>query len=355
MAYLSLFDASSLLYAGHKAKAYSPRSDTLAGDPVINGLPVGGVRYAIRYILNAIIRGDDVIVLFDSPTDRAKSYEDYKGTRTHDPAVYVQQLMLKDFVVGMKIPFLQVDNFEADDLVYSVMSTLGKKYYHHSIYSGDTDLAANIMDAKTTLIGVASIYPTITASNFEAVIKKGTFVPFNTILPYYLIWGKQSNNVAPFRDSKTNTALFSSFQKYCDSRNFQAGIRSSKYCIGNWLQDIYQKEETADFVPELLSRIDVVYPREYKEIPDFKFVKEADLNKDTLAYYLKCFGMDTMLSTYGCPYSLSEGRSKSMLDYLASYKRVFTSGTLAVDAGMSPDESYFSCEETDFFINEEDF
>lgn len=356
MSVLCIFDASSLLYAGHKARAYKAKSDVVSDNPTVDGLPVGGLKYAVRYILTQIQNCYNVIVCFDSPTDRSKKYADYKGNRTADPAVYVQQLMLHDFVTDMGIPHLKVDNFEADDLIYSVMNKLRTRFSDHVIFSGDTDLAANIHDTHTELHGIASIYPTITASNFSAVVKGGEVVPFNAILPYYAIWGKASNNVAPLADKKTNTKLFDSYLAFTEQAKIQPGLRSTLLSFAQWLKHLLQTDEVdSKLIADLYNRIDAVFPRSYEISNDFSFKYFDDLDKDKLLFYLKCFGLDQLAFTYCGGLSLSSGRSAKMLKYLASYKDVYAQGALAVDAGMSPDESYFSDDITEFFVNGEDF
>lgn len=355
--YLSVIDVSSMLYAGHTAKAYTPRSDTITDNPVVDGLPVGGVRYAVRSILGMISRGDCVVLAFDSRTDKQSLYAEYKGNRAPNPAIRVQQMMLLDFAKALHIPYVKEEGFEADDLVAAVMNQCRSGFVECNIYSGDSDLAANIKDSHTTLVGTASIYPSITKDNYEHIIKKGQFVPYNTILPYYAIYGKASNNVKQIGEKKLCDELFKSFIDYSNSSYVAAGEYSASGHFASWLmQVIDDKQFDLSVVNSLYERIGYVFPKPYEKPIEITPLTSKDLNRSELAFYLKAFNMDSMLTQYDCIGVLSQAKSREMLNYLATYKNSYNSGALAVDAGSTPDTSYFSdaSGETMFFVNGDD-
>lgn len=359
---LNIIDTSSVLYAGHLSKARNSKYDTLAGNPSIEGLPIGGVRYALQILVDILSKGDDCIFVFDSPTDKNKFYQDYKGNRTRDPAIHVQQLMLLDIIKGSKIPYLKVDNFEADDLVASIMNKYRGKYMQYQIYTGDADLAANIQDDHTTVVGVASIYPTINSYNFETAVKSGARVPYNCILPYFAIYGKPSNNVKPFSTAHVNNSLWLSYLNYIKNTTALPGLGSTVSYFAAWLlRALETKEFESSLIEELYGRISYVFPREFESVPDFEFNGFDGLDLKKFAFFLKALNLDYLLPQIHELSTMSVPKSKEMLNYLASYKQLYNTGVLAVDGDMSPDASYFSTSDselskaTQFFVDGDDF
>lgn len=349
---LNIFDVSGLIYAGHYANKYKTNNDSVILPSSADGLPIGGVRYTLRIAFQRLIDNEDVLFVFDSPTDKQELFADYKGNRTHDSAILVQQMILKDIAAGSGIPFLCEDNYEADDLIAAAVPALLANYSEICIFTGDADVYANIISPNVYVCGSASIYPSVSVSTYEHVAKKSSRIFYNSILPYFAIYGKESNNVPGIGDKAIRDQLYLAFWNYSVASQTAPGYFSTKSHFANWLLFELQKETpefSSEIISELYSRIGYVFPKDYtKEIHqpicDIKQIaSEAE-------FYLKACNMDSILTDLQLIDTAFNPKTKEMLEYLKRYKQTYFTGTLAVDNDAVADISFFEGGETSFFL-----
>ena len=118
---LFLIDGSALAYRSYFAFIRNP----LINSKGENTSAVFGFTNSILKILKDE-NPDYIAVVFDTkaPTFRHEIFKDYKSTRAKMPSEMVDQLpRIREVSEGMNLPILEVDGFEADDL----MGTLAKK------------------------------------------------------------------------------------------------------------------------------------------------------------------------------------------------------------------------------------
>lgn len=354
---LKIYDVSPMIYSGHyglSKNGYTANTNTFS-----NGLPIGGVRYLMRTAVAELCQDNDILFVFDSKTDKSELYDGYKATRTHNPDIFVQQQMVEDIARGANIPFLKRENYEADDLIAYAVSQLKSQYSIISIVTTDMDLAANIVDKHIYIEGANSSTPTVDASNYTWVIKKDTLIPYNAILPFYMFYGKPSNNVKPFRNKKTNTELFTDFISSFKDTSVPQSLWSNYKVFELWL-NAYYPEETEDKL-ELLNRAKYIYPRQVEEPLNINCKNcIASLYNERLAFFLKTFNLDTCIEMLDLQKLVSAVRTKEMFNYEATYKQSWQEGTLGVDACGTADASLFptalnDSDTTHVFATEEDF
>ncbi len=84
-----------------------------------------------------------MVVAFDKSrhTFRTELYADYKGTRAKTPEELSSQVpILRDFLDAWGIPFIEVDNYEADDIIGTISSRAAETgEYETLIVTGDRD------------------------------------------------------------------------------------------------------------------------------------------------------------------------------------------------------------------------
>lgn len=355
---LNIFDVSSMLYAGQCARAYSTPNDTAAENHNVEGLPIGGVRYTLRVALQKLKDNEEVLLVFDSKTDKQRLFADYKGNRTFNPAIMVQQLMLRDAAEKIGLPILQADNFEADDLVAAVIQKYLYNFSEIYIYTGDTDLAANIVADHVCIKGTASIYPSIDASTYEHTVKHGVQIPYNTILPYYAIYGKPSNNVPAVAGKADCDRYYSSFLKYASNNSIAAARLSEVGHFANWLLSELAAEDSVlseDMIRSLYDRVGYIFPKPFTEPLELNFRGCKDFNIAELGFFLKTFNMGNELMWFGLYEIATNGKTPAMIDYIKRYKTMYFTGTLAVDNDIPADASFFDGTPSNFFLNEGDF
>ncbi len=108
------------------------------------GFPTNGI-YGFLTILNKMrdeLKPDFVAVAFDmkAPTFRHAFYTEYKGTRKGMPdELRVQMPILKEFLDAMGIMRLEIEGYEADDLIGTVARVVSEKGGEAYILTGDRD------------------------------------------------------------------------------------------------------------------------------------------------------------------------------------------------------------------------
>ena len=210
---------------------------------------------------------------------------------------------------------------------------------------------------QITFRGTASIYPTFDMHNYSQNIKKGCVIPYNAILPYYMFFGKASNNVPAFSSTGTNKELFNQFLEFCTNSGITAGMWSDSSTFAAWLLNCMEQGSLAkDVIEKLFTRMSYVFPKPYEgEIPEtFKYLD--DLNRDDLAFFLKMFNMDTLMQNLQMDNLILAPKTPAMYSFIDQYKIIYQDGCLAVDNDMSPDDSLFSgLEQETTVFDAEDF
>lgn len=133
-----------------------------------------------------------IIATFDrkAPTFRKEIYEGYKATRKPMPHELASQLApLKEIIKAMNIPILEMDGYEADDII----GTLAKKFKVQTfIVTGDKDSLQLIDDTTTVLLTKKGI--TEIAYYDEAMLKSEGLVP-SQIIDLKSLMGDSSDNI----------------------------------------------------------------------------------------------------------------------------------------------------------------
>lgn len=95
-----------------------------------------------------------VAVSFDlkAPTFRHLLYEDYKGTRKGMPEELREQMpLIKEILTAMNVPILQLETYEADDILGTVASFNEKNDIFTYILTGDRD-SFQLISEKTSVV-----------------------------------------------------------------------------------------------------------------------------------------------------------------------------------------------------------
>ena len=141
-----LIDGNNLLFRSYYATAYS-------GSIMKNskGFPTNAL-YALINMLNKIIQEEHpthVLVAFDKgKTFRHEKYKDYKAGRSETPIELKEQFPdAKQIVEAMGMKYLEIDNYEADDIIGTLANYIDKDLESNGlIVSSDKDLIQLISD-----------------------------------------------------------------------------------------------------------------------------------------------------------------------------------------------------------------
>jgi DNA polymerase I len=123
---LFLLDALALIYRSHFALNKNPRINS-------NGINTGAIMGFTNTLLEIINKEapTHIGVAFDTPapTFRHEAYPAYKAQREKQPEeIRIAIPYCKDIVRGFGIPVIELDGFEADDLIGTLVRQAGSSY-----------------------------------------------------------------------------------------------------------------------------------------------------------------------------------------------------------------------------------
>jgi len=151
---LFLIDGSSYIYRAFYA---------IRGLSTSKGFPSNAI-FGFTSMLLKVLRDhkpDGVAVIFDAkgPTFRNTLYEAYKANRPTMPDdLTVQIPYTKKIVEGFRIPLLEMEGYEADDLIGTIAKKAENEGLEVVIVSGDKDLLQLVSEKVTTLDTMKDAY-----------------------------------------------------------------------------------------------------------------------------------------------------------------------------------------------------
>lgn len=205
---LVLIDGMSVFYRGYFA---------MPGLSLPDGTPTGGV-YGFASIAIEVIKKlnpDYVAVAWDkSKTATAKRkeiYPEYKAGRTRPPDDFFAQIpLLHELLDSFGWPLIEIDNYEADDIIGTISVEAAKKDIETCIVSGDYDMMQLLSSHTSVYInkkGADMLH--FTATEFEQ--KYG--VQLTQFVDYKALVGDSSDNIPGVRGigPKAAQALLAEF------------------------------------------------------------------------------------------------------------------------------------------------
>lgn len=131
-----LVDGTNLIYRNYFVHSYRKTK---------SGIHTGGLYGTIRSLQSYIntFNPKQVYICFDKSeyTFRSKMYPDYKMNRVDTDIELLNQFsMLREYCNLVNLPFIEIDLFEADDIIGSLSSHAKNYNLHPYVVSGDKDL-----------------------------------------------------------------------------------------------------------------------------------------------------------------------------------------------------------------------
>lgn len=136
---LFLLDAFALIYRAHFAMSKIPRLTT-------NGINTGAILGFTNSLLEIITKEkpSHIAVAFDTlvPTFRHEEFAEYKATRQSQPEeISIAIPYCKKILQGMNIPILELDGYEADDIIGTIAKKATKEGFTVYMMTPDKDFA----------------------------------------------------------------------------------------------------------------------------------------------------------------------------------------------------------------------
>ncbi len=233
------------------------------------GEPTAGIYGFARELMRIIEqeKPEYIAVAFDvGKTFRDKIFPEYKGTREKMPDDLRPQIgRIREMVDAFNIPRLEMEGFEADDVLGSIARIANEQGLGVKIITGDRDLLQLVNDRTTVyLAGDDQNYITD-----EDVIKKLGVRP-NQVVDYKALVGDKSDNIpgVPGVGEKTAVALI---EKFGTLDNIYAHINEVE---NRWKTKLEQGKDKAYLsydLAKIKTDIDVKLDLEHAKADDLDF------------------------------------------------------------------------------------
>jgi len=200
-------DANSLLYRAFFAM---PHLSTKDGRPT-NAL-YGFINMLMRVLEEE--KPDAIIAAFDAPvkTFRHLEYEEYKAHRPETPEdLRAQAPMAREIVRAMRIPVIEIEGYEADDVIGTVARKAENEGYDTVIVTGDLDSLQLVSPHVTVMHNVKGV--TDTVSYDEDAVRNRFGVAPEQMADFKALKGDPSDNIpgVPGIGEKTASSLIQQF------------------------------------------------------------------------------------------------------------------------------------------------
>ena len=182
---LILVDGSGYIFRAFYALPPMSRSD---------GVPVNAVFGFTSMLLKLSedMKGEMILVVFDAArtTFRNDIYKEYKANRSDPPEELIPQFsLIRDATEALGLKYLEVENYEADDIIATYVKIAKKDNIETVIISSDKDLMQLVQDGVSLLDPMKNI--TIDA---EGVLDKFGVTP-DKVIDVQALAGDSSDNV----------------------------------------------------------------------------------------------------------------------------------------------------------------
>ena len=202
---LILIDGNSLLFKAFYATAYT-------GNFMISrdGIPTNGV-YGFARMIEKILedrKAEYILTAFDygKHTFRNELFEDYKATRKGVPDELIPQFdIAREYLKAHNIPYYELEGYEGDDLIGTLVSFGEKNDFHVSVYTGDKD-AFQLISDKTAVYRTVKGVTELDVYNKETLSEKYDLSP-DQIRDFLGLMGDTADNIPGIKGVGEKTAL----------------------------------------------------------------------------------------------------------------------------------------------------
>lgn len=166
---LFLLDAMALIYRAHFALSKNPRITS-------KGVDTGAIMGFTNSLLEILTKEkpSHIGVAFDTnaPTFRHEEFAEYKATRQSQPSeIQVAIPYCKKIIAGFNVPILELDGYEADDLIGTLAKKAAKQGFEVYMMTPDKDFA-QLVEEKIFLYKPAYMGNAVDVLGIPEVLEK---------------------------------------------------------------------------------------------------------------------------------------------------------------------------------------
>ena len=207
---LFLLDAYALIYRAYYAFIKNPRINSKGQN---TSAPFG-----FTLVLDEILRKEKpthIAVVFDPPTPtfRHEMYPEYKAQRPPMPEDLRESVpFVRDIIKAFRIPSLEVDGYEADDVIGTLAHTAAREGYSVVMMTPDKDFV-QLIDEKIKVMRPRKSGNDPEVLGLEEVKKQYSVDRPEQVIDILALWGDSADNIpgAPGIGEKTAKLLISEY------------------------------------------------------------------------------------------------------------------------------------------------
>ena len=279
-----LIDGSSLIFRAF----FAIRNLTTKDGVHTNG--VYGFLNMYRRALE-IIDPDYIVVAFDrsGPTLRNKDYAEYKGTRDKTPPELSHQFaMLKDVLDGLNVIHIDMDDYEADDILGTLARQAEDKGIQSYLLTGDRDYF-QLVDENSHVLYTKKGITELEIYDIDKVFERYEISP-KELIEVKGLMGDTSDNIpgVPGIGEKTAIKLIKEFG------TIDQVYENLDQVSGKKLKENLENYQTQAFLSRKLGTIYTDIPMDY-ELEDFR---KKEPNREDLYEKFKLLEMNTFMKDF---------------------------------------------------------
>ena len=259
-----LIDGSSLIFRAF----YAIRNLTTKDGVFVNGV-YGFLN--MYYKALELINPTHIFVAFDkgSKTFRHNEFADYKGTRDNAPNEITYQFgILKDLLSSMNVNYLELDEYEADDIIGTIAKLAQKEGFEVDIFTGDRDYLQLVDDNILVYLTKKGISE-IKLMNTESILEEYDLSP-KQLIDVKALQGDSSDNIPGVKGVGEKTAL-KLIQEYGNLENLYENIDNLKGKLKENLVNEKDKAYLSRYLGEIFLRVPIERNIEDFEIKDVNY------------------------------------------------------------------------------------
>ena len=282
---LILIDGNSLLFKAFYATSYT-------GNYMVNrnGIPTNGV-YGFARMVDKILDNNPkyVIVAFDygKKTFRNELLDTYKAQRKETPEELIPQFSLaREYLTAHNITWYEVEGFEGDDIIGTLVDFGEKNNLKVSVYTGDKD-AFQLISPQTTIYRTIKGVTELDIYNEQTLFDKYGLKP-DQIRDFLGLMGDTADNIPGIKGVGEKTALkllhqYETIEGLEEHQNELKGKMGEKIRTG--MEDALMSKKVATILRDV--PLDV----------DLKKAEYEGYDYDTLKSFYETYDMNSLIKS----------------------------------------------------------
>jgi len=223
---------------------------------------------------------DYIAVTFDvGKTFRHEEYKEYKAHRVKMPDdMRIQMARIREIIQAMNIPVIEVDGYEADDVLGTLAQKAEKEGVEILIVTGDTD-TFQLIDDHTRVLTSRRAFSDTVVYDLEGIEERYGLQP-HQLIDYKALVGDTSDNIPGVRGigDKTATQLL---QRYGNVEGIYAHldeVESSRF--RNALEDGRRSAFLSKFLAAIVTDVPIELDLESCRVAEFDLDKVKELFRE---------------------------------------------------------------------------